>query len=157
MHIKIYLDKQPAFIANQDQKEVTFQIIRAAGGLVFNDKGEALFIFRRGKWDLPKGKLDEGESLEQCAVREVQEETGLKNVVLKEFIITTYHTYEEEGKQVLKESHWYRMEVKGKQELIPQTEEDITDIRWVKKEGWTGLMENSFPLIKKVLKKTSGA
>lgn len=153
MHIKIYFDNTPAFITKQEQKEINFQIIRAAGGLVFNNKGEALFIFRRGKWDLPKGKLDEGESLEECAVREVEEETGLKGVVLKDFLITTYHTYTENGKQILKESHWYRMEVKGIQQLTPQTEEDITDIRWVKKEGWNELTKNSFALIKKVLKK----
>lgn len=153
MHIKIYFDRRPAFISDPAEQEFTFRIIRAAGGLVFNDKGEALFIFRRGKWDLPKGKLDEGESLEACAIREVEEETGLKNVVLKEFLLTTYHTYEEKGEQILKESHWYTMEVKGKQELKPQTEEDITGIRWVLQKDWPELMKNSFPLIKKVLKK----
>ena len=155
MHIKIYFDEQPAFIGNQTDKEVTFQIIRAAGGLVFNEKEEALLIFRRGKWDLPKGKLDEGESLHECAVREVEEETGLKNVKLLSFLTTTYHTYEEDGKQILKESHWYRMEVKGKQTLTPQTEEDITDIRWVAQKDWSALTKNSFPLIRKVLKANS--
>lgn len=153
MHIKIHFDDQPDFISNQQQTAITFQIIRAAGGLIFNEKGEALFIFRRGKWDLPKGKLDEDESLEECAVREVEEETGLKNIVLKKFLITTYHTYQEKGRQILKESHWYHMEVKGKQRLTPQTEEDITDIRWAKASEWPELMKNSFTLIKKVLKK----
>lgn len=153
MHIKIYFDKQPDFINNQEQESITFRIIRAAGGLVFNEKGEALFIFRKGKWDLPKGKLDENEPLEACAVREVEEETGLKNVLLKEFLITTYHTYTENGQQILKESHWYRMEVKGKQELKPQIEEEITEIRWVSQKDWSVLTNNSFPLIKKVLKK----
>lgn len=156
MHIKIYFDTEPNFINNLTQTEVNFQIIRAAGGLVFNEQEQALFIFRRGKWDLPKGKLDEGESLEECAVREVEEETGLKGVVLKNFLLTTYHTYRENGKQLLKESHWYRMEVTGKQELKPQTEEDITEIRWAKQDEWTELQKNSYPLIKKVLKRASG-
>ena len=153
MHIKIHFDSPPAFIDNQDRKKITFQIIRAGGGVVFNDKGEALFIFRRGKWDLPKGKLDDGETIEQCALREVEEETGLKGVILKDFIMTTYHTYVEDGKQVLKESHWYRMEAKGKQTLTPQAEEDITEIRWVKRADWSELMKNGFPMIKKLLKK----
>lgn len=156
MHIKIYFDTEPNFINNLTQTEVNFQIIRAAGGLVFNEQEQALFIFRRGKWDLPKGKLDEGESLEECAVREVEEETGLKGVVLKNFLLTTYHTYRENGKQLLKESHWYRMEVTGKQELKPQTEEDITEIRWAKQDEWTELQKNSYPLIKKVLNRASG-
>lgn len=129
-----------------------FDVIRAAGGLVFNEEKEALFIFRRGKWDLPKGKLDEGETLEECAVREVEEETGLRQVILKEYLLTTYHTYNESGKHILKESYWYKMEVKGKQQLVPQTEEDITKIEWVKKEDWNRLTENSFALIKDILK-----
>jgi len=127
-----------------------FDIIQAAGGLVFNDQNEALFIFRRGKWDLPKGKLDEGESLEECAVREVEEETGLRNITLKEFLLTTYHTYDQSGKHILKESYWYLMGV-NKQDTVPQTEEDITEIRWVNKSSWGELMENTFPSIKDVL------
>ena len=70
-----------------------FTIVQAAGGMVKNEKNETLLIFRRGKWDLPKGKLDKGESLEECAVREVEEETGLKNVKLVSPLIITYHTY----------------------------------------------------------------
>lgn len=128
-----------------------FEVIQAAGGMVFNEHNEALFIFRRGKWDLPKGKLDEEETLEECAVREVEEETGLRDISLKGFMLTTYHTYDEFGTHILKESHWYRMEVKGGQNLIPQTEEQITEIRWVKKQGWDNLMENTFPSIKDVL------
>ncbi len=128
-----------------------FDLIQAAGGMVFNGQKEVLFIFRRGKWDLPKGKLDEGESLEQCAIREVEEETGLRNITLNEFMITTWHTYDEYGQHILKESHWYRMQVPDGQLLVPQTEEQITGIRWVKREGWDELMQNTFPSIKDVL------
>jgi 8-oxo-dGTP pyrophosphatase MutT (NUDIX family) len=108
-----------------------FDIIIAAGGVVTNDKHELLLIFRRGKWDLPKGKLDNGETLEQCAVREVGEETGLRNIELHKKITTTYHTYTQFGKHILKESHWYRMQCHTEQKLVPQTEEDITEIKWV--------------------------
>src|SRR4249919_1544763 len=92
-------------------------IIKAGGGLVKNEKKEILFMFRRGKWDLPKGKLDPGESIEECAVREVVEETGLKKVELKHFLVTTYHTYTENGKHILKESHWYNMLSDSKQKM----------------------------------------
>lgn len=128
-----------------------FDVIQAAGGLVFNEHQEALFIFRRGKWDLPKGKLDEGETLEECAVREVEEETGLKDITLKDLITTTYHTYNESGKHILKESYWYLMEVKNNQRLVPQLEEFITKIKWVKKANWNEMKSNTFPSIIEVL------
>ncbi|HLK27495.1 MAG TPA: NUDIX domain-containing protein [Puia sp.] len=128
-----------------------FEIIKAAGGLVFNEKKEMLFIFRRGKWDLPKGKLDDGETLEQCAVREVEEETGLKNISLKKPIVTTYHTYNQDGKHILKESYWYEMHVEGSQKLIPQTIEDIHEVKWVKKKDVSEQIKNTFPSIKDVI------
>jgi len=107
--------------------------IVAAGGLVSNDKGELLLIYRKGYWDLPKGKLDEGESIEACAVREVEEETGLTNVLLDKLVGITYHEYFDEWKQrdVVKETHWFAMHVNGNQTLVPQQEEDIKDIKWV--------------------------
>ena len=86
-----------------------FTLVRAGGGLVENETKQVLFIFRRGKWDLPKGKLDPGESLEACALREVKEETGLSAVQIKEFLLTTYHVYDENGRYILKESSWYQM------------------------------------------------
>ena len=123
----------------------------AAGGLVENEKGEFLLIHRRGKWDLPKGKLEKGESIEACAVREVEEETGLQNLELKELITVTYHTYDEFGKHILKDSHWYRMKVSGKQVLTPQTEEDILEVKWVKKKDLAKYLPETFPSIKDVL------
>ena len=107
--------------------------ILAGGGLVLNEKGGLLMIYRRGKWDLPKGKLDEGETIEDCAVREVLEETGLLNVELGELIGITYHEYFDRHLQeeVIKESYWFAMRAKSDQLLVPQTEEDITEIKWV--------------------------
>jgi 8-oxo-dGTP pyrophosphatase MutT (NUDIX family) len=123
-------------------------IIEAAGGLVFNEKNELLMIFRRGFWDLPKGKVDEGETLEQCAVREVQEETGLQNIKLGTFLTTTYHTYDLKGKTIIKPSHWFRMENWDDEKLIPQTEEDITAIKFVTKEIAYSLLDEMYPTIK---------
>ena len=130
-----------------------FTIIKAAGGLVLNEKQEILFMFRRGKWDLPKGKLDPGETLETCAVREVKEETGLAKVSLKKFLTTTYHTYHESGKHILKESYWYTMLARGTDNLVPQTEEDIHEVKWVPTKKLNEVMGNTFPSIKDVIEK----
>lgn len=126
-------------------------IIEAAGGLVFNEKNELLMIFRRGYWDLPKGKVDEGETLEQCAVREVQEETGLHLIQLGAFLTTTYHTYVLKGQIILKPSHWFKMECQGNETPIPQTEEDITAIQFVSKEITAQLLNEMYPTIRIVV------
>jgi 8-oxo-dGTP pyrophosphatase MutT (NUDIX family) len=128
-----------------------FTIVQAAGGLVENEAREVLLIFRRGKWDLPKGKLDEGETLPACAVREVQEETGIQAIQLKEFLLVTYHTYHDYGHSVLKESYWYRMSSSVTEVLIPQTTEDIHEIKWASKKSLEPYLENTFPSIKDVL------
>lgn len=128
-----------------------FTVVQAAGGLVKNKSQQILMIFRRGKWDLPKGKLDEGETLESCALREVKEETGIQSLVLKGKLLTTYHTYHEGSRYILKESHWYLIEATGKDQLVAQQEEDITSIEWVEKEDIENKLENSFPLIRDVI------
>lgn len=129
-----------------------FKLIKTGGGLLKNKAGEILLILRRGKWDLPKGKLDKGETLEECAVREVREETGLIQIEIGNEINTTYHTYIEFGKHILKESHWYMMLSKGNEPFKPQLEEDIIEIRWVKKEDLKNYKDNTFPTITSVLK-----
>ncbi|HNF47686.1 MAG TPA: NUDIX domain-containing protein [Chitinophagaceae bacterium] len=132
-----------------------FTLIMAGGGLVQNEKNEVLLIFRRGKWDLPKGKLDKGESIEDCAIREVQEETGLLNISLEGPLMTTYHTYHEGSRYILKESHWYRMKAMGDEKLIPQTEEDILEIKWVKPRDLKQYYSESFPSVVDVLKRVA--
>lgn len=108
-----------------------FRIIEAAGGLVNNTNGEILFIKRLGKWDLPKGKMEKGESREESAVREIEEETGLKDVELLEFINTTYHIYiERNGDKILKCTHWFEMNFNGEDTSKPQIEEGITEVAW---------------------------
>lgn len=128
-----------------------FTLVQAAGGLVQNENKEILIMFRRGKWDLPKGKLDKGEKLEDCAVREVEEETGLKDVQLLSPLMITYHTYHEGAGFILKESHWYNMKVKGEQELVPQMDEGIDEIKWVKADELGPYLQNSFPSVLDVL------
>ncbi len=128
-----------------------FTVIQAAGGLVMNESNEILMIFRRGKWDLPKGKLDKGEKLEECAVREVREETGLQKIQLQSPLLITYHTYHEGTKFVLKESHWYTMLATGNEQLVPQTEEDIHEIKWVQQGETSNYLQNTFPSIRDVL------
>jgi 8-oxo-dGTP pyrophosphatase MutT (NUDIX family) len=125
--------------------------VMAGGGAVWNEQHELLFIHRRGKWDLPKGKLDQGETIEHCAVREVEEETGLRSPVILSKLITTYHIYRESGKHILKESTWFEMLADGRQELVPQVTEDIHAIKWIGKESWGQVLEDTFPSIRDVL------
>lgn len=113
-----------------EQFQKLFLILPAAGGLVKNPEGECLFIFRRGYWDLPKGKVDEGESFEEAAIREVQEETGLMDVKLKKPLITTWHTYRQKGKRILKPTQWFLMDSSAKA-LKLQYEEDIEKAEWI--------------------------
>lgn len=129
-----------------------FTIVIAAGGLVLNEKKKILMIFRRGKWDLPKGKLDKGETLEECAVREVEEETGLQQVKLLSPLVITYHTYHEGARFILKESHWYNMKVSGEQNLVPQTEEGIHEIKWVTNKEAQSLFQECYPSVIDVIK-----
>jgi len=107
-----------------------YKVIEAAGGLVFNELNQLLLIYRKGKWDLPKGKIDEGESEVHAAKREVQEECGLKAVEVFEKLGVTYHTFFLPRENILKVSHWYRMKASSKEILVPQVEEDIQEIVW---------------------------
>jgi 8-oxo-dGTP pyrophosphatase MutT (NUDIX family) len=129
-----------------------FKNIKAAGGLVINEKKQILMIFRRSKWDLPKGKVEENETIEQAAVREVEEETGIKVDSLKELLKTTFHIYLHNGKYCLKENYWFKMKSHSKYPLTPQVEEDIEKIEWVDSDNIDKYLEKSFPSIKDVLK-----
>ncbi len=130
-----------------------FNVLQAGGGLVMNLSGDILMMFRRGKWDLPKGKRDEGESIEDCAIREIKEETGLKEVILQSPLLTTYHTYDLNGKHILKETYWFKLLAPGHQILEPQAEEQITALEWVSPAQLSKYMNNSFPSIEDVLRK----
>jgi 8-oxo-dGTP pyrophosphatase MutT (NUDIX family) len=150
VHAGIYVHGNLAELQKAFMKK--FKLVKAAGGLVENPKKEVLMIFRRGKWDLPKGKLDRGESLETCAVREVKEETGLGGIILEKPLLVTYHTYEQNGKQFLKESHWYLMTSSDNGELKPQLEEDISKAEWTNPSQLKKYALNAFPSVVDVLK-----
>jgi len=108
-------------------------------------------IFRRGFWDLPKGHIDEGETLEACAIREVQEETGIQALEIIKPLTITYHTYEQGAHHILKESHWYLMSTPADSQLIPQTEEDIEQIEWVASEKLEAYIAKAYPSIRNVI------
>lgn len=130
----------------------SFQIIHAAGGIVRNEYNEYLFIFRKGKWDLPKGKLDEGEKNRVAAKREVMEECGIKISSVDKKLCNTWHVYEEKGQLVFKKTAWFNMKARS-QKLIPQLEEEITDAKWIGEGSFSVVRENTYPLINDILRK----
>jgi 8-oxo-dGTP pyrophosphatase MutT (NUDIX family) len=132
-------------------KSVT--LIEAAGGLVQNEDKNYLFIYRNNKWDIPKGKIEKGEKVKEAAVREVEEECGIKVSKLGEKICKTYHVYIYKSEVVLKKTHWFEMWYKGANNLKPQREEGITDVRWFKKGQINTILDNTFPSIVDVLVK----
>ena len=128
------------------------QII-AAGGLVTNPQGQILWIFRRGFWDLPKGKLDEGETIQTCAVREVQEETGIQHIHLHELLKFTNHLYFDKylQEEVIKRTYWFHMTIAMMQTGTPQTNEDIEKIEWHSLATAKHCLEHTYPTILEVI------
>lgn len=120
-----------------------YRKISAMGGIVTNPAGEVLFIYRRGMWDLPKGKREKNETRKECALREVAEETGLHHLNIKSKIGKTRHTYriDSSGERILKVTYWYEMESAGDEVLVPQYEEDIEDAKWM---TTTAFMEGNY-------------
>ena len=125
-----------------------FTYIRAAGGLVYNDAGELLMIFRRGKWDLPKGKVEAGEDDVTAALREVKEETGVAAEVVGERRFFGYHTYGTYGTPMLKETVWFEMRALPGQQLAPQSEEDIAQAVWVPLGEVDAKLRNSYESVR---------
>jgi 8-oxo-dGTP pyrophosphatase MutT (NUDIX family) len=123
-------------------------VVVAGGGLVYNDKQQILFIYRNGKWDLPKGKIEKGEDIKTCAIREVEEETGVKDLVIKKFITKTYHVFRRNGKLKLKETYWYEMHTSYDGELIPQEQEGIKKVKWKSFQKAQKALEKSYANIK---------
>ena len=133
-----------------------YDIVEAAGGAVFateRDEPKLLCIYRRGAWDLPKGKIDVGESPEDAALREVSEETGLTRLRLGSPLPTTYHTYytPKKGRRVLKPTYWYRMTAPADSPLVPQTEEDIERAEWVSLAELDGITAGMYRSLRPVV------
>jgi len=128
-----------------------YKVIDAAGGIIRNDKNEILFIFRKGKWDLPKGKVDEGELIKDAAEREVKEECGIQDLTVGKLFGYTYHTYTESGKQILKRTYWYEMESADKT-FIPQAEEGITEVTWIPQADLQKVLKKSFRSVADLIK-----
>ncbi|WP_312823419.1 NUDIX domain-containing protein [Epilithonimonas sp.] len=130
-----------------------FRNIEAAGGIVLNPENKILFIHRLGKWDLPKGKIEKGESRELAAVREVEEECGIFDLELKDFINSTYHIYtERSGEKILKTTYWFEMFYKGNETPKPQIEEGISEVGWkTKEEVESEILPSTFQNIKLIL------
>lgn len=132
-----------------------FKIIKAAGGVVVKNN-KMLLIFRRGVWDLPKGKLDDGESSRQGAAREVEEETGVR-VSVGERICTTWHTYTLNGSRILKRTKWYRMSSLDDSRMAPQADEDIEKLAWLDPRQTKLALTNSFSSIRYVIESMSSS
>lgn len=129
-----------------------FKEIEAAGGLVRNENNEYLLIYRRGKWDLPKGKLDAGETPDLAALREVEEECGISDLKSGAELPPTYHTYEQDGMRILKKTYWFEM-TSNQEELTPEKEEDIEKVEWVNLNTQVVEELDTYPNIRLILKK----
>jgi len=149
---KVYINNEPKIIT--DNWEIfcaDYSLIEAAGGLVYNQDGQLLMIFRNNKWDLPKGKLELNENIKECAIREVHEECGISVLSIVNALQDTYHTYELNGEKILKRTYWFSMHSDFEGILVPQTEEGITEVVWVDEEQIAEKLNNSFGNIKDLL------
>jgi len=146
---KIYLfHKNPKKLIKRFKKKI--KVVKAGGGVVRNANDETLFIYRRNKWDLPKGKKDKGECIEDTAIREVEEETGVRNLMISNFLMKTFHIFKKQNKYFLKETSWFNMTTKYDGELSPQINEGISKVVW-KNKFKLSRIENTFPNIKLIL------
>lgn len=129
--------------------------VDAAGGVV-RKNNKLLFIFRNDKWDLPKGKIDEGETTEEAALREVEEECGIQGHRILHALKPTYHIYrspykKSKGKWIFKKTHWFEMVYSGEEKGIPETDEGITEIRWFKPEGLDEVLKNTYANLEELI------
>lgn len=128
-----------------------YTLIEAAGGVVKNEEGQILFIYRLDKWDLPKGKIDEGETKEVAAVREVEEECGISGLGIVRELEPTYHTYEMKGRKILKRTYWFEMKTSDNSPLVAQAEENIETAVWVDDSDISTQLANTYNSIRQVL------
>ena len=153
--VKMFQNKiQKAFLYHPDEKEILTKLkekipaVKAGGGLVFNKNGEVLFIFRNGKWDLPKGGTEKGEVIEETAIREVEEETGVTGLKITQKLQKTYHVFKRNGRYKLKITHWFEMKTDFEGTPVGQEDEGIEKVAWLKPEQIKEALGNSYENIK---------
>ncbi len=134
-----------------DALQSRFTLLEAAGGIVTNNRREILFIMRNNVWDLPKGKIESGETPEIAAIRETEEESGISGTSIIHFFDYTYHTYIYQEKNILKKTWWYHMSANSDQPFKPQLEEGITKVAWLSPEELLPVFDNTYPNIKRLL------
>lgn len=158
LHAKSGINFQSLYLIVEDRKSYKqkivkmYHLVEAAGGVVVNQQQEVLWMFRLGKWDLPKGKLEKNETFESAAVREVEEECNVKGI-LGDKVCTTFHTYTHKNKLVLKKTRWYKMQTNFTGDLIPQTEEGIEKVEWLNDKKQNQALLNTYSSIRYVIEK----
>jgi ADP-ribose pyrophosphatase YjhB (NUDIX family) len=128
-----------------------FSYIKAAGGLVKNEQDELLMIYRNGHWDLPKGKMEKGEIPDGTAVREVEEECGVKKLKILRYLASSYHIFFQNNKECMKRTYWFEMTCKDSAKPIPQSSEGITEAKWMSKEEVKKIMNKIYPSLREIL------
>ncbi|MBI4946498.1 MAG: NUDIX domain-containing protein [Bacteroidetes bacterium] len=128
-----------------------FSYIEASGGLVKNEKGELLMIYRNGHWDLPKGKMEKGELPEETSLREVQEECGVKKLTIIKPLNSSYHIFFQSNKECMKRTYWFEMTCKDSAKPVPQAEEGITEAQWMSKEEVKKIIHKVYPSLQEIL------
>jgi 8-oxo-dGTP pyrophosphatase MutT (NUDIX family) len=153
--IKMFNNKiNKAYLYHPDEKEILnkvkekIPVKKAGGGLVYNKKGEVLFIFRNNKWDLPKGGCDKGEEIEDCSIREVEEETGVNDLKITKKLQKTYHVFKRNGVYRLKITHWFEMTTTFEGMPVPEVNEGIEKVAWLNQEQIKEALTNSYENIK---------
>ena len=141
LYVNLYHDKKEKLLKHLFKK---LPVVTAGGGMVLNSSNEVLFIFRNGRWDLPKGKVEKNESIEAGALREVEEETGVKNLKISKFLQTTYHIFQRKGRYRLKVTYWYEMTTDYTGELIPEEKEGIKKVKWKNMEKAQKALKKSY-------------
>ena len=156
--VKMFQNKiQKAYLYHPDEKEIMkmlkekIPVNKAGGGLVYNKKREVLFILRNGKWDLPKGGIEKGEDIDQTAIREVEEETGVSGLKINNKLQKTYHVFIRNGKYKLKIVHWFEMQTDFEGIPMPQEEEGIEKVAWLNPDEIKEALKNSYENIKKAM------
>ncbi|WP_325260299.1 NUDIX hydrolase [Flavobacterium sp.] len=153
--VKMFQNKiKKAYLYHPDESVIMktlkakIPVNKAGGGLVYNKKGEVLFILRNGKWDLPKGGSQKGELIEDAATREVEEETGVNDLKIIRKLQKTYHVFKRNGKYKLKITHWFEMKTNYEGIPIGQIEEGIEKVAWLNPEQIQEALKNSYENIK---------